>query len=109
MGSFISNEKLVRGPVAVVAVVGEDFPKEHLRLLKKLGVDVSGVQVEKGKTFRWSGYYGYDLNSAKTLKTELNVFQSFKPRIAAGYRKSRTVLRMCRRRLVTWWPPGFIP
>lgn len=65
--------------VRVVAVVGEDFPQEHLDLLRKREVDLSGLQVAGGKTFRWSGEYGYDLNEARTLATQLNVFADFSP------------------------------
>jgi sugar/nucleoside kinase (ribokinase family) len=68
-------------PVSVVAVVGEDFPGTHLDLLKRRGVDLSGLQVTGGQTFRWIGEYGYDLNEARTLATHLNVFADFKPRL----------------------------
>lgn len=65
--------------VRLLAAVGEDFPREHLELLRTRGVDLSGLQVSKGRTFRWQGEYGYDLNEAKTLDTQLNVFADFKP------------------------------
>jgi sugar/nucleoside kinase (ribokinase family) len=65
--------------VRLLATVGEDFPEEHLRLLKERGVELSGLQVSRGRTFRWSGQYGYDLNEAKTLDTQLNVFARFRP------------------------------
>jgi sugar/nucleoside kinase (ribokinase family) len=65
--------------VRLVATVGEDFPEQHLSLLKNRGVDIAGLQVASGRTFRWSGAYGYDLNEAKTLDTQLNVFADFKP------------------------------
>ena len=65
--------------VRVVATVGEDFPKPHLRLLEDRGIDVGGVQVSPGRTFRWSGAYGYDLNEARTLDTQLNVLAEFRP------------------------------
>ncbi len=75
-------------PVRVVAVVGEDFPQQHITLLKDKGVDTGGLQVVKGKTFRWAGAYEYDLNEAHTLKTELNVFEHFKPTIPDAYKKT---------------------
>lgn len=78
-------------PVAVVAVVGRDFPAKHLRLLRRLGVDTVGVKVEEGRTFRWKGAYDYDLNVARTLKTELNVFQTFRPLLHPVHRQSRSV------------------
>lgn len=67
--------------VRVVATVGEDFPEPHLRLLKDRGVAIDGVQVSRGRTFRWTGAYGYDLNEAQTLDTQLNVLAEFRPRL----------------------------
>lgn len=74
--------------VRLVAVVGEDFPSQHITLLKNRNIQVEGLQIAKGKTFRWTGAYEYDLNEAHTLATELNVFETFKPRIPDAYRKS---------------------
>ena len=74
--------------VRVVAVVGEDFPGEHLSLLKSREVDLSGLQVSKGKTFRWVGEYGYNLNEARTLDTQLNVFGNFRPVLPDALRKT---------------------
>src|SRR5690349_20863465 len=68
-------------PVRLVGVVGEDFPKQHVELLKTRDIQTEGLQVVKGRTFRWSGSYEYDLNEAHTLATELNVFETFRPRI----------------------------
>ena len=65
--------------VRLVATVGQDFPEAHVKLLRDRGVDVRGLQVASGKTFRWTGAYGYDLNEAKTLDTQLNVFAEFRP------------------------------
>jgi sugar/nucleoside kinase (ribokinase family) len=73
-------------PVHLVAVVGEDFPEEHLQLLKDRGVDLAGLQVARGRTFRWAGQYGYDLNEARTLDTQLNVFADFRPAVTAELR-----------------------
>lgn len=72
--------------VSLVAVVGEDFPDEHIAGLKGKGIDVAGLKKVPGKTFRWKGYYGYDLNQAHTLETHLNVFSSFNPDVPAAYR-----------------------
>jgi sugar/nucleoside kinase (ribokinase family) len=77
--------------VGVVAVVGEDFPKEHLTFLKSRPIDLHGLAVTKGQTFRWRGEYGYQLNEARTLETQLNVFQQFKPQLPAAYRTARVV------------------
>jgi sugar/nucleoside kinase (ribokinase family) len=65
--------------VRLLATVGRDFPGEHVALLRDRGVDVAGLNTSEGRTFRWAGQYGYDLNEAKTLDTQLNVFASFKP------------------------------
>jgi len=73
--------------VKLVAVVGEDFPKPHLMTLKDGGVDLSGLQVTRGQTFRWVGEYGFDLNEARTVDTRLNVFADFRPSLSAAHRK----------------------
>jgi len=70
--------------VRLVATVGEDFPDAHLRLLEDRGVDTAGLQTSAGRTFRWTGEYGYDLNEAKTLETQLNVFAEFRPVLTDG-------------------------
>ncbi|MFT5206534.1 MAG: sugar/nucleoside kinase (ribokinase family) [Candidatus Omnitrophota bacterium] len=67
----------------VVAVVGKDFPNEHLLKLKKLGINLDSLAIEKGKTFHWQGYYNQNLNEAITQKTELNVFADFDPHLSA--------------------------
>jgi sugar/nucleoside kinase (ribokinase family) len=77
--------------VRLVAVIGEDFPKEHINFLKSKNIDVRGLEVQKGETFRWKGEYGYDLNEARTLATHLNVLATFKPRIADDYKDSDVV------------------
>lgn len=77
--------------VRLVAVVGEDFPKEHIELLRSRKIQLDGLQVAKGRTFRWKGSYEYDLNEAHTLATELNVFETFRPQIPAAYKKSEFV------------------
>jgi sugar/nucleoside kinase (ribokinase family) len=71
--------------VRVVAVVGEDFTAEHENVMKARGVDTSGIEHASGKTFHWGGEYGDNVNEAKTKFTDLNVFQSFRPRIPAAY------------------------
>jgi sugar/nucleoside kinase (ribokinase family) len=74
--------------VGVVATVGKDFDLDSIAFLKARDVDMKGIKVDKGKTFRWEGRYGYDLNQAITLKTELNVIESYKPRIPAHLKKT---------------------
>ncbi len=78
---------------AIVAVIGGDFPDEYRRLLEKHRIDLSGLQViPKGKTFRWRGYYEYDMNQARTLETRLNVFADFHPEIPESLRRTPYVL-----------------
>jgi sugar/nucleoside kinase (ribokinase family) len=74
--------------VRLVATVGDDFPEEHLRLLKERGVDVTGLQTSRGRTFRWVGEYGFDLNEARTIDTQLNVFADFKPMLPSSLKKT---------------------
>ncbi len=86
--TFFSASAKFFSPVSIVAVVGQDFPRKYLRLIKRLGVGTEDLKTVPGKTFRWKGRYGYDLNNAQTLKTELNVFQSFRPEISKENRQS---------------------
>ncbi len=74
--------------VSVVGVVGEDFPEEHVAFLQRKGIDTSGLQRQEGRTFRWSGEYSGDMNSATTLETQLNVFADFAPIIREEHRRT---------------------
>ncbi len=78
-------------PVSVVAVVGEDFPMEALEFLRRREVDLTGLERRPGRTFRWRGEYGFALNEAKTLETQLNVFAEFHPRLPEPYREREVV------------------
>lgn len=89
--NYFSLSASVFAPIKVVSVVGQDFPPEHMELFKKRGIDTSGIRMEEGRTFHWAGKYGYDLNEATTLQTELNVFESFEPELPTSYRKSEFV------------------
>jgi len=79
-------------PARIVAVVGEDFSQNDIETLMKHGIDTSGVERVKGKTFRWAGRYGTNLTSRVTLDTQLNVFAGFQPKLPAAYRSSDYVL-----------------
>lgn len=72
--------------VHLVAVIGEDFPETHVQFLSDRGIDLEGLSRQPGRTFRWRGEYSYQLNEAKTLDTQLNVFESFHPTLPAAYR-----------------------
>ncbi|HXU72762.1 MAG TPA: PfkB family carbohydrate kinase [Polyangia bacterium] len=84
--SFFSTAASYFAPVKLVAVVGEDMPEQHLSFLGSRGVDLTGLERAKGKTFRWKGRYSSDLASRTTLDTQLNVFADFKPRLPEAWR-----------------------
>ncbi|MCI9845354.1 PfkB family carbohydrate kinase [Flavobacterium pectinovorum] len=78
---------------AIVSVVGDDFPQEHLDLLTSKNIDISGIEIVKGgKTFFWSGLYHNDLNSRDTLVTELNVLADFQPKVPQNFKDSDIVM-----------------
>ncbi len=79
------------GPVRMVAVVGEDFPEEHVKFFGTRKIDLAGLVRQPGRTFRWKGRYEFDLNTAHTLDTQLNVFAAFRPDLPAHYRDSEYV------------------
>ena len=79
--SYFSVAASFFAPVHLVAVVGEDFAPDHSSIFRERGVDLSGLARVPGKTFRWSGVYGDDINQRTTLATELNVFQQFRPEL----------------------------
>ncbi|MBA0908694.1 MAG: sugar kinase [Nitrosarchaeum sp.] len=74
----------------LIAVVGNDFPNKYYKILSKY-LDLQGLSIEKGKTFRYDGKYDKTLSSRKTLKTELNVLANFKPKVPEEYKKSQFV------------------
>jgi sugar/nucleoside kinase (ribokinase family) len=73
-------------PVRLVSVVGKDFPHYVIRMLSDRSIDTAGLMIADGETFRWKGYYEYDLNTAHTVSTELNVFRDFAPVLPDAYR-----------------------
>jgi sugar/nucleoside kinase (ribokinase family) len=77
--------------VRVVGVVGEDYEEADYQLLKSRGVDLEGLEKVPGKTFHWEGKYEGDMNEAKTLRTELNVFEHFNPKLPESYKNSAFV------------------
>lgn len=70
---------------SIVAVVGEDFAEEDRALLAERGIDLTGLEQVPGKTFFWSGVYSNDMNERTTLRTDLNVFADFNPKLPAVY------------------------
>lgn len=81
------------GPVSIVGVVGNDFPKSHIKMIEDHNIDHEGLQiVEGGKTFRYGCRYHYDLNTRDSLYTHLNVFENFDPIIPEKNRKASFVI-----------------
>jgi sugar/nucleoside kinase (ribokinase family) len=84
--TFFSSAASLFGPVQLVGVVGDDFPRNALDFLAQRGVDLSGLEVKPGESFRWSGVYSFDLNKRETRETKLGVFANFRPVIPAAFR-----------------------
>ncbi len=74
--------------VQLVSVVGEDFPDASRQLLLDEEIDLRGLEVKQGATFRWSGKYADDMNSRETLDVQLNTFGDFRPQIPAALRET---------------------
>jgi sugar/nucleoside kinase (ribokinase family) len=76
--------------VRVVGVVGGDFGDEEFAVFRERGIDTTDLEVVPGgRTFFWRGRYDFDLNTAHTLDTQLNVFADFKPKLSDGSRRAR--------------------
>jgi sugar/nucleoside kinase (ribokinase family) len=75
---------------AVLSVIGHDFPKDYIELLKGRKISTEGIQVSD-KTFHWEGFYEYDMNEAKTRKTELNSLENFKVKIPESHKNIKCV------------------
>jgi cytidine kinase len=80
------------GPVRLVGVVGDDFPRRYLSLFERRGIDLEGLERAAGKTFHWSGEYEINMNQRRTLKTELGVFETFRPTLPQAWRRTPYVL-----------------
>jgi sugar/nucleoside kinase (ribokinase family) len=89
--SFFSLAASFFSPVSLVGVVGEDFGDAQLAAFGGRPIDLTGLERTAGKTFHWQGKYSWDLNSRETIRTDLNVFEFFKPKIPASYRGSELV------------------
>ena len=78
--------------VRVVGVVGDDFGEEELAVFRRPHIDTEDLErVDGGKTFFWAGRYDWDLNTAHTLETDLNVFADFRPKLSKASRAARTL------------------
>lgn len=89
--NYFSLAASLFAPVKVVGVVGEDYGDQDLSMLTSRKVDVAGLQRQPGKTFHWAGAYDGDMNEAKTLATDLNVFANFNPVLPESYRGAQYV------------------
>ena len=78
-------------PTAMVGVVGKDFKEEHIEALRAAGVNLDGLEIADGQTFRWSGRYEPDWNTRHTLDTQLNVLEHFEPKVPAQHKDSSYV------------------
>jgi sugar/nucleoside kinase (ribokinase family) len=91
--TYISLAASYFTPVKLVAVVGDDFAPEDAGLLASRGIDLTGLErVPGGKTFFWSGVYSADMNDRTTLRTDLNVFANFNPKLPESYRSEPYLL-----------------
>lgn len=78
--------------VDLCSVVGTDFPQQHMDLLHAKGVRTDCVQIEEGKTFRWSGRYFDDMNERETLSVSLDVLEKFQPKLNDAAKEAKVVL-----------------
>lgn len=83
--TYIALAATYFAPVRIVGVVGEDFAQEDVDLLASRGIDTEGLERVPGKTFFWQGVYTQDMNDRETLRTDLNVFADFQPKLPASY------------------------
>src|SRR5712664_1518724 len=79
------------GPVRLVGIVGEDFPKRYVQLYRRHGIDLEGLQIVPGKTFHWAGEYEVNMNNRRTLATDLGVIETFTPILPVAYKNSQFV------------------
>jgi sugar/nucleoside kinase (ribokinase family) len=75
----------------IVGVVGRDFPRKAIALLKSRNVDLLGLRTRAGKTFHWEGRYAEDPNLRTTIRTDLNVFKDFRPEVPGAYERAGIV------------------
>ncbi|MCH7984376.1 MAG: sugar kinase, partial [Chloroflexi bacterium] len=83
--SYFSTAASYFTEVGLIGVVGDDFDPADRKMLESHGIDTTGLVKVSGKTFRWSGTYTEDINSAVTLDTQLNVFADFEPQLSAAH------------------------
>ncbi len=90
LSHFCSACSLFDASISMVAVIGKDFPQEHLDYFRSRGINLDLVQVSEGLTFRWKGQYNLgEMEEAITLDTQLNVFESFSPQFKGEGHETR--------------------
>ncbi|MDD5163808.1 MAG: PfkB family carbohydrate kinase [Candidatus ainarchaeum sp.] len=72
----------------LVSIIGKDFPEKHLDFFKEHGIGIEGIEKSEKNTFHWEGKYGFDVNSAQTIKTELNSLLDFNPKLPEHYKNA---------------------
>jgi sugar/nucleoside kinase (ribokinase family) len=72
-------------PVRLVAVIGGDFPEDKLDVLRRRDIDLAGLAVVDGPSFRWRGRYHLDMDHRDTLDLQLGVFGDFRPELPPGW------------------------
>lgn len=77
--------------VKLFSIAGKDFPRKFINFLQSRDIDIKGLLIKRGKTFRWSGRYTYDFNNAETIKTELNLLTQFNSHLPLDYRNEKFV------------------
>ena len=86
--TFFSLAAVHFSPVSIVGIVGSDFPQRAIEGFKKRHIDLEGLEIKEGKTFRWGGEYRQNMKNRETLFTELNVFKKFSPVLPPAYKKT---------------------
>ena len=87
--SYFTTAASLYNEVNLVAIVGSDFPREHLDFWRNRPVNLVGLQIKEGRTFRWTARYHMDMNARDTLDTQLGVYAGFHPIIPDKYRSSK--------------------
>jgi sugar/nucleoside kinase (ribokinase family) len=89
--SYFSLAACLYAPVRLMGVVGDDFRASDLERLRVKGIDLSGVDHRKGRSFRWLGKYDHDLATAETINTDLGVFGDWEPTVPPAFADSEFV------------------
>src|SRR6266849_4241931 len=87
--SYFATSASLYSQVNLVAIIGSDFPREHIDFWRRRPVNLAGLRIEEGRTFRWAARYHMDMNSRDTLDTQLGVYAGFHPIIPEDYRSSQ--------------------